>query len=203
MDGTVLDLAFDAYLWGHEVPRRYALARGLSVEEGKAALAPHFRGLAHTLQWYDTTFWSELTGLDIAAMHVELRERITIHPGSLAFLEAVRASGRALWLCTNAFPDSVAPKLAETGIGRYFDVVVSSADLDACKETQEYWQRLQARHPFDPARALFADDSPVVLASAERFGIAQLVGMHHPDSTQPVRDLGRFSVARLDELLPL
>jgi hypothetical protein len=42
-----------------------------------------------------------------------------------------------------------------------------------------------------------------VLASAERFGIAQLVGMHHPDSTQPVRDLGRFSVARLDELLPL
>jgi HAD superfamily hydrolase (TIGR01509 family) len=204
MDGTVLDLAFDAFLWGHEVPRRYGLLKGLSLSAARAELQPYFRDLAHTLRWYDTSFWARLTGLDIAAIHLELRERITIHPGSVAFLEAVRASGRALWLTTNAFPDSVAPKLAQTGLARYFDVIVSSADVGAPKEEQAYWERLCARHPFDPAHALFADDSPQVLASAARYGIAQLVGMHHPDSTEGVRDLHPFaSVARLDELLPI
>jgi putative hydrolase of the HAD superfamily len=203
MDGTVLDLAFDSFLWGHEVPRRYAAKHGLSEEAARAELMPHFRGHAHTLRWYDTGFWSALTGLDMAAMHEEFRTRITIHPGSIAFLEAVKASGRKLYLTTNAFPDSVRPKLAQTGIGRYFDAVISSADLGACKEEQAYWERLMLRHPFAPATSLFADDSLPVLKSARHFGIAQPFGMHHPDSSQEPRPFTDFpSVARLDELLP-
>ena len=110
-----------------------------------------------------------------------------------------------LWLVTNAHPDSWRPKLAQTGIGGYFEHIVSSHDLQACKEERAYWDRLRARHPYDPARVLFADDSLPVLRSARAYGLGQIVAMHAPDTTQPPKSFGDefTSVARLSELLPL
>lgn len=202
MDGTVLDLAFDNFIWREAVPTRYAQAHGLSVDEARAVLAPRFMAVAHTLPWYDLAYWTQLTGVDVAALHEEFAERITIFDGSRAFLDAVRASGRALWLATNAHPDSWRPKLAQTGIAQYFEHIVSSHDVQAPKEERAFWERLRARHPFDPERALFCDDSRPVLDSARAYGIGQIVAMHHPDSTQPSRVFDDFySVARLSELL--
>ncbi|MGQ0621979.1 MAG: GMP/IMP nucleotidase [Panacagrimonas sp.] len=204
MDGTLLDLAFDNFLWCELIPARYATARGLTRMQAQIQLGPQFVGVAHTLAFYDTDHWSRITGLDVAALHHEFRNRITILDGSLSFLEAARASGRPLWLTTNAHPDSWRPKLEQTGIAHYFQHIVSSHDMQAPKEDARFWQRLRQRHPFDPAHALFADDSRPVLESARRFGIGQIVAMNHPDTSQPPRRFEDFySVARLDELLPL
>lgn len=204
MDGTLLDLAFDNFIWRQLIPERYAARRGLDLEQARAELDPHFMAVAHTLPWYDTDHWSRVTGLDVAALHREFQHRITILDGSLVFLDAARASGRKLWITTNAHPDSWRPKLEQTGIAPYFEHIVSSHDMQAPKEDERYWQRLRERHAFDPAHALFADDSRPVLESARRFGIAQIVAMNHPDTTQPPRHFEDFySVARLDELLPL
>lgn len=204
MDGTLLDLAFDNFFWREALPTRYAAARGLSLDAARRELEPQFRAVAHTLPWYDTDHWSRVTGVDVAGLHRELRHRVSVLDGSLAFLDAVRASGRPIWLATNAHPDSWKPKLEQTGLAHYFEHIVSSHDVQAPKEDARYWERLRARHPFDPAAAFFADDSLPVLAAARAFGIGQIVAMHHPDTTQPPKSFeAYFSAARLSELLPL
>ncbi|MGQ0697938.1 MAG: GMP/IMP nucleotidase [Panacagrimonas sp.] len=203
MDGTLLDLAFDNFIWRECVPQRYAEARGLALEAARAELDPQFMAVAHTLPWYDTNYWSRITGVDVAALHREFQHRVTVLDGSLQFLDAVRASGRPMWLVTNAHPDSWKPKLEQTGIAHYFEHIVSSWDMQAPKEDVRYWQRLQARHAFDPQAALFADDSLPVLQAARAFGLGQIVAMCHPDTSQPRRTFEDFfSVARVNELLP-
>ncbi|HEX4872154.1 MAG TPA: GMP/IMP nucleotidase [Nevskiaceae bacterium] len=204
MDGTILDLAYDNFFWRTLVPERYAVLKGLSVAEARAALEPHFTGLAHTLPWYCTDHWSALTGLNMAALKQETRERVRPLAGAVDFLHAVRASGRALWLATNAHRDSWTIKLAHTGLTALFDLIVCSHDFGAPKESADFWSRLQARHPFEPARALFADDSLPVLRAAQAYGIGQVLGIRCPDTSQPCRELPQVtSVGALRELLPL
>jgi 5'-nucleotidase len=204
MDGTVLDLAFDNHFWRDLVPERYAQARGLTVERARAELAPHFESLQGRLQWYCLDYWSELTRLDLAALKSEIRHRIKPLEGSESFLRAVRESGRQLWLVTNAHRNSWALKMEQTGLGPWFDRVVCSHDFNAPKEDANFWLRLQARHPFEPARALFVDDSLPVLRAAKAHGIGQLVAIRRPDTTLPAREITDHpAVERLADLLPV
>ncbi len=197
MDGTVLDLAYDNYFWRELVPQRYAALQGIELEHARAELAPKFAAVQHTLPWYCTDYWSRTTGLNMAALKHEVRHRIGVLPGVERFLATVRASGRQLWLATNAHPDSWRLKLAHTGLAAQFDRIVCSHDFGAPKESAEFWSALHASHPFDRTRTLFVDDSAPVLAAARQFGIAQVVGLRQPDSSQPERDLPGFDSAKL------
>lgn len=204
MDGTILDLGFDAFFWHELVPQRYAQARDLTLADAHAELGPKFRAIEHTLPWYCMDHWSAVTGLDLAALKHEVRHRVSLLQGALDFLHAVRASGRELWLVTNAHPHSWRPKLEQTGLQPLFDRIVSSHDHGAPKEDARFWQALQALHPFDPAAALFADDSLPVLAAARAHGIAELVAIRQPDSQRPLRSIDGFpAVDGLASLLPL
>lgn len=204
MDGTVLDLAFDNHFWLTLLPQRFAERRQLAHADAWAVLSREFQATQGTLDWYCLDYWSRFTGLDIAAMKIELQHRIRVLPGSEDFLTAVRASGRPLWLVTNAHPGSWRVKLERTGIGRHFDRVISSHDFGMPKEDPRFWPALRARHPFDPARALFADDSLSVLATAKAHGIREVVAIRHPDSTAAPRVIDGFTaVDRLPQLLPI
>jgi putative hydrolase of the HAD superfamily len=204
MDGTVLDLAFDNYFWRELVPRRYALAAGLTPEQALSELLSRLSGVEHSLSRYSIDYWSEITGLDLSALEREVRDRVAFRGGSAAFLEAVRASGRSLWLVTNAPPTSCRMKLEQVGLDAVFDVVISSHELGVPKEDAVFWRRLQAQRPFPVERALFADDSLPVLRAARDHGIAHLVAMRQPDSTRPEREIAEFpSAACLGALLPL
>ena len=204
MDGTVLDLAFDNYFWGEVVPARYAEHKHISVEHALAELKPHFDALRGTLPWYSLTHWSALTGLDLGKLKHDVRHRSGPLPGSPDFLRAVRASGRPLWLVTNADPHALDIKQMHSGLAAQFDRLISSHDFDAPKEDPRFWERLHARFPFDKARALYVDDNAAVLAAARQYGIGQLVAIRHPDSTRPARDVPGFTaVDRLANLLPV
>lgn len=204
MDGTFLDLAYDNYFWRELVPERFARKNGLTLDAAKAELTPRFAAVAHTLPWYCTDYWSTETGLDIAGLKREVRARIRVLPGVRDFLAAVRASGRKLWVATNAHADSWTLKLEHTGLREYFDVIVSSHDYGAPKEDPRFWQTLAERHPFVKGRALFADDSLPVLHAARAFGIGQIVAMTEPDSSQPPRVVTGFATTpQLSALLPI
>jgi putative hydrolase of the HAD superfamily len=204
MDGTVLDLAFDTHFWLNLVPQRYAQVRGIAVGQARRELEPHFSGLQGRLEWYCLDHWSRLTGLDLAAMKAEVRERIAILPGSEAFLDAVRGSGRSLWLVTNAHRDSWQLKMAHTGLGGHFDRILCAHDFGAPKEDARFWPALRAQHDFDPERALFVDDSLAVLRAARAYGFGAVWAIRHPDSSQPKRVIEEFeAVDRLGELLPV
>jgi putative hydrolase of the HAD superfamily len=204
MDGTVLDLAFDTHFWSSALPRQYAQAQGITLDQALLRLEPHFSGLQGRLEWYCLDHWSRLTGLNVAQLKADLRARIAVLPGSEAFLDAVRASGRSLWLVTNAHRDSWQLKMTQTGLSGHFDRILCAHDFGAPKEDPRFWPALRARFPFEPLRALFVDDSLPVLRAARDYGFAALRAIRHPDSSQPKRVIEEFAaVDRLEQLLPI
>ena len=203
MDGTVLDLAYDNYFWRELVPQRYAQRNGLTLEQSRERLTPKFLEVQHTLPWYCTDYWSGVTGINMAELKREIRHLIGPLDGAVDFLHTVRASGRKLWLATNAHRDSWTLKLEQTGLTPLFDQIVCSHDFGAPKEDQRFWQRFIAAHPFERERALFVDDSLPVLRAAREFGVGQVVAISHPDTTQPLRVVEEFPASpRLGALMP-
>ena len=201
MDGTLLDLAYDKRFWEEHLPRRVAEIRGIAVEEARRLMRPIFDSTAGTLDWYCISYWSRALALDIVAMKRSTRHEIDWLPEARAFLNRVRASGRRLVLVTNAHPEILAIKDAHLGIGRRFDAVYSSHDFGVPKENLEFWGRLAAREPFDPARTLFADDNAAVLEAARAHGIRWVYAVRRPVHRAPPRAANGF--AGVDSVLEL
>lgn len=182
LDGTLLDLAFDNRLWMAEMPRRYAVARNLSLAAAQAELAPRFRHWRGKLEWYCIDFWSRELELDLAALHREMAAGIYWLAGAREFLMAIRRMGKRAVLCTNSHPEILALKHEQTRVLDLLDAAYSSHRFGAPKEDPRFWQRLREQEAFDPQRTMFVDDSPAVLAAGARAGIAALAIITEPDS---------------------
>lgn len=203
MDGTLLDLHFDNRFWIELLPMRWGEQRGMNYEQAAAELYPLFKAREGTLEWYSTTFWRETLGLDIVTMKSELAHLVQVLPGVENFLQAVRDSGRRLVLVTNAHDDTLEFKLARIQIGQYFDAMYTSHQFGLPKEAKGFWERVQETEPFDKSHALFADDSLRVLENARVYGIAQLICMRQPDSTQEPREIKDYpAIVSLQEIMP-
>lgn len=203
MDGTILDLSFDSRFWLELMPARYAAIRGLTLEQACAELEPQFRQTQGLLEWYCLDHWGAVTGLDLVALKREVAHWIAPLEGAVEFLEAVREHGKSLWLVTNAHRGGLELKMARTGLGEYFERIVSSHDFAAPKEHPDFWAKLAAAFPFARERTLFVDDSLAVLQAADAYGIAEVVAIARPDSRLPPREvIGFRAVAALAELKP-
>ena len=58
-----------------------------------------------TLDWYCIEYWSRTLGIDIGALHREVRSHVAWLPGARDFLARMRAAGKRLVLLTNSHPD--------------------------------------------------------------------------------------------------
>lgn len=202
MDGTVLDLAFDNYMWLKHVPERYAAARGLAPEEARERLYARFRAMHGQLEWYCLDHWSDDLGLDIAELHREQNHRIGYLPGAEDFLAAVRERDVRLLLVTNSHMETLRIKDDVTDITAHFDAIYSSHEFGVPKERQEFWEALEEAEGFDTATTLFVDDTVRVLDSARDFGLTNLVEITHPDTSQPQREQPSYrGVSGLSDLL--
>ncbi len=202
MDGTLLDLSFDNWFWQELIPRRYAELHNLEPAESRSILAPKFRAVFGTIDWYCIDHWSRELGLDVRAIKRAVRAQVRYLPGAEQFLRKLRDSGKHRVLLTNAHPDTLAIKDSQLALRQHFDASYSSHRFGAPKEDPGFWPRLQRQEPFEPRRTLFVDDSLAVLHSARRFGIGWLRAVRCPDSSRPPNDLQGFTaVDGVDELL--
>ena len=201
MDGTLLDLRFDTEFWTEIVPATYAQIQGIDLEAAKAYLNPiHARESGH-LNWYCLDFWSNVVGFDIAQLKRQHAANIGWRPEAKNFLRRLRASHCEVVLITNAHPDTLRIKLEQVHLEPWLDKVFTSHSFNAPKEYQAFWQELQAASAFEPQRTLFIDDSESVLASAEIYGVAHLITLRQPDSSQRQRTETRYpAVLHFDEL---
>lgn len=203
MDGTLLDLHFDNHFWLEHVPRRYAEARGLDLEQARTELLGRYRDLEGTLEWYCVDHWSRELGLDIALLKQEVDHLIAVHPHVTDFLEALAERGKGRVLVTNAHQKALALKMDRTRLAGHFDRILCAHDLGLPKEDPGFWHRVHAILPFDPERTLFVDDSLSVLRSARDYGFARLIAVLEPDSKAPRRSVDEFpAIANFAELLP-
>jgi putative hydrolase of the HAD superfamily len=193
MDGTVLDLAFDNYVWQELMPGKYAEQEGISEDNARAFLYSKYRSLKGKLDWYCIDHWRQQLGLDVIAIHREVNERIGFLPGARQFLETVSRWEIRLLLVTNSHRDTLALKTEVTGVAEYFDEIYTSHDVGHAKEDQPFWRALQDAELFDPERTLFIDDNISVLRSAQQFGIQKLLTVTRPDTSAPVRNESEFA----------
>ena len=203
MDGTLLDLYFDNHFWLEHVPRRYAEKHGWDLEEASKHLEQKYHSKAGTLDWYCIDYWGSELGMDILTLKEETEHLIAMHPHVEHFLSALHASDKFVALVTNAHPGTLAFKLERVPMGHYFDALVSSHDFGLPKEERGFWERLLDKHPFEPARTLFMDDSQAVLNAARAFGIRYVIGITAPDSRRGERSItGVPTVRDFSELNP-
>lgn len=202
MDGTLLDLAFDNYMWKELVPAEYARHHRLPRPAARERLYAEYGKATGRLDWYCLDHWSKLTGLDILGLHRRAHARIGWLPGARRFLEAVARLPIRVLLVSNSHPDTLAVKTEVTGVAGYVDGVYLSHDFGYAKEEDGFWKALEAREHFDANRVLFVDDTETVLESAERYGLRNLVAIMRPDSSAPPRKGSRFhSVDGVVELI--
>ena len=187
MDGTLLDLNYDNVLWNDHLPKRYATHHGVTLPAARERLHRHIVDTRHTIDHYCLDYWTRFTQLDMVALHRELMHLIRYRPRAETFLERLRGSGRFAVLVTNAHRDGLDIKDEQTGLTQRLERTFSSHDFRAPKESQEFWQRLNAALSFDPRRTLFIDDNAAVLGAAQQHGIAHLMTVTQPDSERPPR----------------
>jgi HAD superfamily hydrolase (TIGR01509 family) len=202
MDGTVLDLAYDNYMWLTHVPERWAEQNGMTLDEARKYLLGKFGEAQGDLRWYCLDHWSEHLDLDVAQLHRDNHHRIDYLPGAREFLEAVRDADIRVIMATNSHQATLDLKEEVTGLCEFFDGIYTSHSFGFAKERQEFWHALKEEIDFDPAKTMFVDDSHPVLASAAKFGVAHPVAINLPDTSRPAREDGDFaSVNGLSELL--
>ena len=187
MDGTLLDLAYDDFIWNHQLPIRYAATHGCTLEQSTQALFQFYQEHNHTLNWYSTRFWSSKVGVDTLALQHEFKHKVALRSGCIALLDYLKANRYACWIATNADCEGLKFKLEHTQIADYFDVIISSESLGYAKESIEFWQKLHALHPFQEKSAYFIDDTEKVLKGAEKFGIENLITIAQPSSKKNIR----------------
>ncbi len=192
MDGTILDLAYDTYIWKDLVPRRYAAVNNMSFEEARTQLFDKYRAVQGDLEWYCLDHWNDRLGIDVVQIHHDVTHRIGYLPGALDFLRKMHASDTRVLLVTNSHHDTLELKDAVTGLGDYFDGMYSSHSYGHAKESQSFWHALQEDAGFDAATTLFVDDHQPVLRSARDYGVKMLVTVTWPDTSEPRRSGTEF-----------
>ena len=183
MDGTVLDLAYDNYMWMTHVPEQWGIKNGMSLRDARQHLFAQISEMQGELRWYCLDHWSERLDLDVMQMHRDNHERIDFLPGARMFLEAVREMNIRVLLVTNSHPDTLELKEEVTGLCEFFDGVHSAHYYGHAKEQQAFWQALQEQEGFDPETTLFVDDTERVLRSAGEYGVEKLVTITRPDTS--------------------
>lgn len=202
MDGTLLDLKYDNQVWSQLLPQAYAERQGITAKRAGEQLLSHMREILGTMNFYRFDYWREFTGLDIVQLHQQATGLIEFLPDAQAFLKALTRANKGCVVITNADRQSLQVKEPVLQLESQVDRVISSHDYGAPKEEDAFWQALQQDLNFDPARTLFIDDTPRVLAAARKFGIRHLLAVARPDSQQGNRDtLGWPSFEHYRELL--
>ena len=202
LDGTLLDLHYDNYFFGHYLPTHLATVRGVPVEQVRDEFTARCRAVEGTLAWYCLDYWEHELDIELAPLKRAVADRVNWRPHAPAFLADLAAAGKRRVLATNAHPGSLAIKAERIAFGDHLEASHSAHELGAPKEHSRFWSDLQRREDFDPARTLFVDDNPRVLAAARDWGVRHVLGVSRPDSQRPANALTGFrAVADFDQLL--
>ena len=68
MDGTLLDLAYDNYMWMEHIPAEYARKHDVTADHAREHLYATFKRMEGKLDWYCLDHWSNELELDVAAV---------------------------------------------------------------------------------------------------------------------------------------
>ncbi|OUU39106.1 MAG: hypothetical protein CBC09_03570 [Cellvibrionales bacterium TMED49] len=202
MDGTLLDLNFDNEFWTRHLPLRCSELLNQPLREVQDKIRSLLSEHLGTLNWYSTKFWSQELCVDILELKREISHLIKERPGGMLFLKTLLSMNKSRILLTNADRGDLRIKCSKTDLINNVDLIISSHDYGFPKESTKFWEHLRQNVNFDPQKALFIDDSEVVLHSAKIYGIAFLTGIEKPDSRAKKNKYSDFvALQHFDDLI--
>jgi len=202
MDGTLLDLHYDATFWLHNV---HSIVANLTGEPEHAIRERFHRELKKhegTLAWYCTDYWAEFFGIDLIEAKQQFAHLIRFRPHAEQFLKVLNSLPLRTLIATNAHPDVIQLKLHVVPLADMVDGIVSSHQYGVAKEHPDFWRAFFDEYAINPDRALFMDDSPKVLDAADRAGVREVVEIRHPNLSKPPRSTWKHGIDDFDVLFP-
>ena len=175
MDGTLLDLHYDATFWLNNV---HSIVANLTGEPEHVIQERFHRELKKhegTLAWYCTDYWADFFGIDLIEAKQQLAHLIRFRPHAEQFLNVLNSLPLRTLIATNAHPDVIQLKLNVVPLEDMVDGIVSSHQYGVAKEHPDFWRALFDEYAINPDRALFMDDSSKVLDAADRAGVREVV----------------------------
>jgi beta-phosphoglucomutase len=110
-----------------------------------------------------------------------IRNGVTAYPGAVPMIDSLRAAGKPLALCSGALRSDIERILAQLGVARRFDVIVSADDVRRSKPDPESYTlafaRLSERHTAlltAPGKSVAVEDTPAGIRSAKGAGLRVL-----------------------------
>ena len=202
MDGTILDLSFDDYIWNYKIPENLAKVRNLDLKKARAFLKQKMVTAKSTLNWYSFNYWQSNLDIDIDSIEEKNKEKIRYREDTLFFLKSKLFDSKRSILVTNADKQGLNRKLKITGLGKYFQTIVCSHDLGHAKEEQLFWEKLRVNCDLNFNRTLLIDDNLQVLETAKKIGIRYLRGISKPNSqANPTKSHDYILIDKLKEVL--
>ena len=202
MDGTLLDLHYDATFWLNNV---HSIVANLTGEPEHVIQERFHRELKKhegTLAWYCTDYWADFFGIDLIEAKQQLVHLIRFRPHAEQFLNVLNSLPLRTLIATNAHPDVIQLKLNVVPLEDMVDGIVSSHQYGVAKEHPDFWRALFDEYAINPDRALFMDDSSKVLDAADRAGVREVVEIRHPNLSEPPRSTWKQGIDDFDVLFP-
>lgn len=103
-------------------------------------------------------------------LYGDLLDRLLPVQGALAFIERLAQAGFALGLTTSSLPENQQRAFDKFDLHRYFDTVVTAADVTHAKPHPEPYLTTAQRLGVAPAHCLVVEDSTHGVRSARRAG---------------------------------
>ncbi len=133
-------------------------------------------------------------------LYGDLLDRLQPVSGALAFIERLARVGVALGLTTSSLPENQQRAFDKFDLYRYFDTVVTAADVTHAKPHPEPYLTTAQRLGVAPARCLVIEDSTHGVRSARRAG-CRVAGLTTSFGKEALAEAGaEVVVDRYDEL---
>ena len=193
--GTLADIRTNEenpYLW-KKMTEIYA-SYGAQYDRGELRRA--FRNRCHELeknaenQWFEPNVtevfqWCFLEkGIDVSleiarniaiTFRVLSRKYIRVYDGVVELLEILKASGKKIYLLSNAQSDFTRPEITLLGLEKYFDGIFISSEVGVKKPGVEFYKKLLNTYDINPAKSIMiGNDIKADILGAKAVGLNTL-----------------------------
>lgn len=170
LDGTLLD---SMWVWS-KVDETFLSRRGLPVELDylKAISCKSFReAAAYTVKRFGLAETADALMAEWETLAWEAYSKsVPLKPGAREYLRLLRARGVRLGIATSCIPRLAAAALSHNGIGKWFDTVVYTSEVNRGKEFPDVYLLAAKRLGLPPGRCVVFEDLAAPLAGAKAGG---------------------------------
>jgi putative hydrolase of the HAD superfamily len=163
LDGTLIDLDFDLYLWFEQLPRLYSEQNGIPLEKAKEYFRLEYNRIGmQRREWYDLCYWIKHHNLRVDPKKVasDLRHKITVFPDALPVLKKLKSEKRRMIVFSNTPKMFLDIKIKVDGLDGFFERAISVySDYSKIKSYDGVFAQLADELGVEPCEILHVGDS--------------------------------------------